>query len=67
MCQACIPQLSTTTVAVAQPPDSTLPAPRQLSVLTFVAIIFCALMGFITVIGLLVWLILWLQPARMIL
>lgn len=62
MCQACLPQLSTTTAANAPQPDSTAVAPRPLSLLAFVTIMVCAVMGFITVLGLLVWLLLWLQP-----
>lgn len=65
MCQACIPQLSATTETLASQPENMAVAPRQLSLSAFVAIIFCVLIGVITVIGLLVWLVLWLQLTRM--
>lgn len=62
MCQACVPELSTKPEVDATQPDSAAVPSHQLSLPALVAIIVCSVMGFLAVMGGLVWLVLWLQP-----
>jgi len=62
MCQACVPELSAKPEVDAAQSDSVVAASHELSLPALVAIIVCSVMGFLAVMGGLVWLVLWLQP-----